>query len=439
MDDKEQLAAIVKLCPDKGVYPCRLTWEIYNLDKATVSTKESLKEEKSLYGKLIAEGMHDGRLGSYECECEDLSKVDIDDLTAHIIEAAKTGREYKAEYFANTGFRLGKSESYSSKLMTVPEGRMGQAAQKIFDIVSKGDSRFQAVEVESEHWNGRVTLASTENLSMQFKRNGIHLTATIHADLKGEELVHEHKQSIHRSLDNLDENAFASEAVKAVQAKLDAVPCGNIVDLPGIFAPAVGGFLLHIATTLLAGDVIAAGKSPFSDKVGQDVFSEKLTFLNDPFIASDKARPFDEAGNPTEKFMAVDHGRLRVLFLDKEYGAKLGAKPNGCYTRKGCRCQYIVAQPSEIFLKALLADTGDCLIVNELIDIDKGGLNKQTLDFDCGFYGYLVKDGKTTPVYGKLEGNALKFVRSIVEASKERRDTPYGLIPWFKIAKISAR
>jgi len=70
--------------------------------------------------------------------------------------------------------------------------------------------------------------------------------------------------------------------------------------------------------------------SPVADKMGQQVFSEKLTIVDDPLDDSRPgARAFDDEGVACSPLTLVDRGVLKSFYYDLHYASKLGAKATG--------------------------------------------------------------------------------------------------------------
>jgi PmbA protein len=76
--------------------------------------------------------------------------------------------------------------------------------------------------------------------------------------------------------------------------------------------------------------------SPLGDKMGEKVFSEKISIYDDSL--DDKypgARAFDDEGVACRKFAVVEKGVLKSYYYDLEYAGKLSAKPTGNGYRTG--------------------------------------------------------------------------------------------------------
>lgn len=70
--------------------------------------------------------------------------------------------------------------------------------------------------------------------------------------------------------------------------------------------------------------------SPIAEKVGEKIFDEKLTILDDPL--NDKfpgARCFDDEGVACKPLTIVENGVLKSFYYDLDYAKKMSAQPTG--------------------------------------------------------------------------------------------------------------
>ena len=76
--------------------------------------------------------------------------------------------------------------------------------------------------------------------------------------------------------------------------------------------------------------------SPIAGRIGEKVFSEKITIYDDPLNEEfPGARAFDDEGVACRKLPVVEKGVLRSFYCDLEYASKLNAKPTGNGYRTG--------------------------------------------------------------------------------------------------------
>jgi PmbA protein len=70
--------------------------------------------------------------------------------------------------------------------------------------------------------------------------------------------------------------------------------------------------------------------SPVAEKVGEKIFHEKITILDDPL--DDKfpgARSFDDEGVACKPLTVVENGVLKSFFYDLDHAKKMNAQPTG--------------------------------------------------------------------------------------------------------------
>lgn len=435
MDEKELLVSLVDKCQKASLSPVRV---VYDVNELTIIHSENGvfkgTEKKRVYS-LIVSGMKDGKLLKTSVE-EDLKKIDVDSLIKELLKAK--GEEYKADWFVKAGARLGKTDSFSNNLNKLPDAIFEKSILKVDNAVKENVPSLVSVNSSFIRNNGMTYLYSSDGLALSFKKNGLRLTATASALGKDKKTYSYTDYHIfHKNLDLLDEKAFGILIATRLNEKLDSKLCPK-GKYKAILSPEVASQILLIGAQQLSGKKIAEHQSVYEDSMGKDVFSPLLTILNDPFIGSDFSRPFDGEGTPTEKFMAIDHGRLRCFFLDNQYGDLLNSKTNGCHTENdSCECQYIVVTPSDSnSVNALINEMKDGLLIRNFTSDLKEATSPKTLSFKVGFEGNLYKDGIGKPVHGTVKGKIGSVLKGIVNLSKVREDKNQCLCPYFVIDSI---
>ena len=146
--------------------------------------------------------------------------------------------------------------------------------------------------------------------------------------------------------------------------------------------------------------------SPLTDKVGQQVMSEKITIYNDPL---DKTHPgaigFDDEGVPTRKLDIIKNGIFQGTFNDLAYAKKSGAEPTGTGLRHEMWGEDDVAIPPSPYLNHLRIEPGNMSFEQMLAQMDEGiiainamGVHSGNIlngDISMGLIpGLYVKDGE---------------------------------------------
>ncbi len=108
--------------------------------------------------------------------------------------------------------------------------------------------------------------------------------------------------------------------------EVSAEPCG----LQVIFSPRTLFSLLWRLKSGASAQSIYEDVSPIKDKQEEQIFSEKLTIIDNPHSAiNPAARGFDDEGVPTQKLKIIENGVLKNFYNNLEYAAKLNVPPTG--------------------------------------------------------------------------------------------------------------
>src|SRR5690606_35249609 len=129
--------------------------------------------------------------------------------------------------------------------------------------------------------------------------------------------------------EKLEKSGIGSTALeralkKIGQGKVESGQMSMIVEnrlLSRLFSPLMSA---------LNGSAIQQRNSFLVDKLDEQVFSEKLTVTDDPFIPSGRgSRYFDNEGLACRKRTIFDGGVVKNYYIDTYYGKKLNMEPTG--------------------------------------------------------------------------------------------------------------
>jgi PmbA protein len=82
--------------------------------------------------------------------------------------------------------------------------------------------------------------------------------------------------------------------------------------------------------TATSGLCIYQNISPVAEKIGENIFDEKLSIFNEPLNDSlPGARAFDDEGTPCSRFPVIESGVLRNFYYDLYFAKKLKTSPTG--------------------------------------------------------------------------------------------------------------
>ena len=195
---------------------------------------------------------------------------------------------------------------------------------------------------------------------------------------------------------------------------------------PVIFDNRMSGQIVSPAIGAISGPSIARGTSFLKERLGQRVFAEGVTLIDDPFRPRGMgSTPFDDEGVAVEKRALFDDGVLTTWLLNSASARQLGLQSTGHASRglagpSGVSTHNLHMEPGEQDLAGLMADAGTGLLVTSMFG---PSLNGNTGDWSAGVSGlwfengviaYPVNEvtvaGKLTDLYLRLQrGSDLEF------------------------------
>lgn len=189
---------------------------------------------------------------------------------------------------------------------------------------------------------------------------------------------------------------------------------------PVIFDNRMAGQIVSPALGAISGPSIARGTSFLKDRMGQRVFAEGVTLIDDPFRPRGMgSTPFDDEGVAVEKRALFDDGILTTWLLNSASARQLGLESTGHASRglagpSGVSTHNLHMEPGERDLAGLMADAGTGLLVTSMFG---PSLNGNTGDWSAGVSGFWFENGaiaypvNEVTVAGKLTDLYLRLQR----------------------------
>lgn len=195
---------------------------------------------------------------------------------------------------------------------------------------------------------------------------------------------------------------------------------------PVIFDNRMAGQIVSPAIGAISGPSIARGTSFLKDRMGQRVFADGVTLIDDPFRPRGMgSTPFDDEGVAVQKRALFDDGVLTTWLLNSASARQLGLETTGHASRglagpSGVSTHNLHMEPGERDLAGLMADADTGLLVTSMFG---PSLNGNTGDWSAGVSGFWFENGmiaypvsevtvagKLTDLYLRIErGSDLEF------------------------------
>ncbi|MGH7116466.1 MAG: TldD/PmbA family protein [Stellaceae bacterium] len=167
--------------------------------------------------------------------------------------------------------------------------------------------------------------------------------------------------------------------------------------VPVVFDPRVARSFISALLGAISGPSIARGTSFLKDRLGQRIFPEAITIIDDPHRRRGlRAKPFDGEGIANRRRAIIDRGVLTTWLLDLRSARQLGMTTTGHAARgtsspPGPSATNVWIEPGALSPKALIADIESGFYVTEMMGF---GVNGVTGDYSRGAAGFWIDKGE---------------------------------------------
>jgi PmbA protein len=194
------------------------------------------------------------------------------------------------------------------------------------------------------------------------------------------------------------------------------MPTGKV---PVVFDPRVARGLISHLLGAISGPSVARGTSFLKDKLGERIFPEAITIVDDPHRRRGlRSRPFDGEGIANRRSAIIDKGVLTTWLLDLRSARQLGLATTGHAARgtggpPGPAATNVWIEPGTLTPKQLMSDIKSGFYVIEMMGM---GVNGVTGDYSRGAAGFWIENGEITfpvsemTVAGNLKDMFLRLV-----------------------------
>jgi PmbA protein len=166
---------------------------------------------------------------------------------------------------------------------------------------------------------------------------------------------------------------------------------------PVIFENRLAGQIIAPLIQAIAGPAVARGVSFLKDRLGQQVLSEAVTLIDDPFRPRGLgSTPFDDEGVDVERREIITAGVINTWLLNTGSAAQLGMASTGHASRglagpAGVSGHNMHIAPGEAGLERLMSQAGRGLLVTSMFG---PSLNANTGDWSAGVSGFWFEHGE---------------------------------------------
>jgi PmbA protein len=167
--------------------------------------------------------------------------------------------------------------------------------------------------------------------------------------------------------------------------------------VPVVYDPRVSGGLIGHFAGAISGSAIARGTSFLKKAMGQRIFPESISIVDDPHMKRGlRSKPFDGEGVANRRMTLVENGVLATWLLDTATARQLGLQSTGHAARgtggpPSPSTTNLYMEAGCLTVKELIADIRSGLYITELIGM---GVNGVTGDYSRGASGFWIENGE---------------------------------------------
>jgi PmbA protein len=250
-----------------------------------------------------------------------------------------------------------------------------------------------------------------------------------------------------RGPDGLDPEAIGAEGAERALAMIGASKPASR-SCPVVLDPTVAASFAGLIGGALCADAVQRGRSPFADRLGEELASGALALYDDGRDPEGAASsPFDGEGLPRRRTALIEGGTLRAFLYDTYTANREGRDSTGSAARAGYRslpsasASNLVVAPGTLSLAELLAEAADGVYITDVAGLHSG-VNPVTGVFSVGASGHAIRGGELAEPVREftIAGDLISMLGSASAAGNEPRWVPFGgsvKTPPLLIAEIS--
>ena len=271
------------------------------------------------------------------------------------------------------------------------------------------------------HSAATVNLATSTGFAGTYRSSSVSASATVLAGA-GDAMERDYAMSSARYLEDMEQApAIGARAGWRAVARLGARKLASR-QVPVLYDPRVGKSLLGHLAGAVNGQAIARGTSFLKDSMGERIFAEGVSVVDDPVRKRGlRSKPFDGEGLAGASLEIVKGGYLKSWVLDCAVARQLGLASNGRASRgtggpPSPATTNLYMTPGAVSRDALIGAVDAGFLVTELIGM---GVNPVTGDYSRGAAGFWIERGEIAYPVSEvtIAGNLRDMFLNLIPAS----------------------
>jgi len=378
-----------------------------------------------------------GRLG-FAASTDEAAR---DKLAANALESATYGDRVE---FSFPGPQPGPAvRTFDRTVAELPIPRLVEIGREILDLVLPVEPEARC-NISLERSVANASIHNQAGLDVSFQTSPLSLGVEIDR-ISGDDVLIIYDQ-LGTTLWDAAYLDFAHRLVEQLKLArtLTTIKPGR---MPVLFSPAGSLALALPLSQGLNGREVFKGASPLTGKIGEKLFDNKITVIDDGTIDGKFASAsYDDEGVPRRRNVLVEQGVLKGFLYDLKTAAQAGVASTGSASRglfapPAPALTNFQIQPGETPLKDILAGINEGILVEALLGMGQGNIISGAFSNPLAL-AYKIEKGE---IVGRVKdlsiaGNIYELLKNVGAVSREAQwvfgtfQAPYILIPEMNVA-----
>ena len=368
-------------------------------------------------------------------------ETSLDKLAANALESAAYGD--KAQFSFPDSQPAPAVRTFDRTIAELPIPRLVEIGKEILDLVLPVEPNLRC-NILLERSLVTANIRNQTGLDVSFRTSPFSLGLEIDR-VEGDDILMVYDQ-LGTSLWEKDYMDFARRLVEKLK-KARTITSMKPGTMPVLFSP-TGTLALGLPLSQgLNGKEVYRGTSPVRGKVGETLFDEKITIIDDGTIDGKFASAsYDDEGIPHRRNVLIEKGVLKSFIYDLKTAAQSGVESTGNASRQlfyppESSFTNLVIQPGQTSLKDILAGIDEGILVEDLLGIGQGNIISGAFSNPLAL-AFKIEKGE---IVGRVKdlsiaGNVYDLLKDIAAVSQEAQwvystfYAPYILIPEMNVA-----
>ncbi|MEI2638555.1 MAG: TldD/PmbA family protein [Microthrixaceae bacterium] len=295
------------------------------------------------------------------------------------------------------GVPMVDQDQWSPSVLEFPVESKIDLALELEAKVLSGDPRIRSARSTSygDGW-GEGVIVTTTGIRLADRSTSVSIGTQPLSESDGETQIG-FGYGVWQEPSDVDVSNVAAEAVERAVKLLGATkPASGRMSI--LLEPRLTMTLLGVVSGMLAGDTVVRGRSPFAERLGDQIASPLLTLTDDPTRSESlAASSFDGEGLACRANPLLVDGVLDRFLYDsytarRVKGTSTASAVRGARSLPGVSAQLLVMAPGEGTFDEIVASMDHGLCVNSFSGLHSG-VNAVSGDFSVGADGIMIRDG----------------------------------------------